>query len=337
MLPDFSKSLSLPENLSANLRDSKADFVVTGANGWVGRCALEMLDAVLGDDITSRVTVYGTNDRVLTLRSNRRVPCRALESITELSLRPRIFIHCAFLTRDRVAGMKLEDYIAANQRITDLVATAMTSCDARGLFMPSSGAVYRKGTHEVDEDMQANPYGVLKTMDEQRFLEIAHKLDIPCCIPRLYNLAGPFINKVELYALASMIKAALAGQPITIRATHRVVRSYIHVGDLMRLAFSMLLTSKDNSAPIFDTAGDEVVELSILAERIRDALELPHLPITRATKKDGAAQPPDDIYVGKPGEMARLTAQYGFPLRDLNTQILDTASYLMSLNEEAAA
>ena len=50
-------------------------------------------------------------------------------------------------------------------------------------------------------------------------------------MPRVFNLAGPFINKIQIYALATMIGDALAGRPIEIRASHRVLRSYLHVGD----------------------------------------------------------------------------------------------------------
>lgn len=221
----------------------------------------------------------------------------------------------------------MDEFIAGNKLISDSVAAAIEASDARGLFMPSSGAVYKKGTHVLDEDMQANPYGVMKHQDEERFLKIAKSKNMPVCIPRLFNLSGPFINKIELYALASMIALCMNGKEIIIRAPHRVFRSYIHVADLVSLGFSMLLTSQKDDVPIFDTAGAETVELTQLAEKIRDVMGKPKTPIQRpeiVTDKD-------DVYVGDGKQFLRMMDTHGLTLRSINVQIHDTAAYLASL------
>lgn len=224
-------------------------------------------------------------------------------------------------------GQSVDEFVAGNKVISDTVAAAIEASDARGLFMPSSGAVYKKSTHVVDDDMAANPYGVMKHQDEERFLKIAKSKNIPVCIPRLFNLSGPFINKVELYALASMITSCMRGKEIVIRAPHRVYRSYIHVADLVSLGFSMLLTSQKDDVPIFDTAGTGAVELTQLAEKIRDVLGKPKTPIQRpeiVTDKD-------DIYVGDGSQFLRMMDRHGLTLRSINVQIHDTAAYLASL------
>ncbi len=312
-----------PAVLAEALRQNKASLIVTGGGGWIGRNILEILDEVLGDALTERVSVYGSKERPLTLRSGRVLPCRMIEEMNNHGGEEKIFFHCAFVTRDRVANMNIDDYIKTNERLSDIVAKAICNCTLRGFFMPSSGAVYRSGTHTVDDDIKANPYGVLKQKDEQRFLALAEKA--PVCMPRLFNLSGAFINKTEIYALASMIKAALAAQPISIRAAHRVVRSYIHVLDLLALAFSMLLTPQKGDVAVFDTRGAESLELSELADLIRMALNAPKLPITRPPMNPAES---DDIYVGEAQPMMRLLKAHGLYLRSMDEQIRDTAEHL---------
>ncbi|MBY0428938.1 MAG: NAD-dependent epimerase/dehydratase family protein, partial [Alphaproteobacteria bacterium] len=237
-----------------------------------------------------------------------------------------LFFHCAFLTKDRLQDQSIDAFIAGNKAISHVVAGAIESCDARGLFMPSSGAVYKKGSHILDDDMQANPYGVMKHHDEERFVTLAKSKNMPVCIPRLFNLAGPFINKIELYALASMIASCQRGQGMTIRAPHRVIRSYIHVADLVALGFDMLLNPKRDDVPVFDTAGEVALELSELADAIRNGLGKPETVIHRPD----VAPDKDDRYVGDGTQFMRMMNAHGLTMRDINVQIRDTADYLAS-------
>jgi len=318
--------LQFPKPLSEQLCGNPCEIILTGGGGWIGQATLEMLEDALGDALLSRVRVYGSSTRELTLRSGRKIPCQFLEHIGGLGDGPKLFFHCAFLTKDRLQDQSVDAFIAGNKAISHVVANAIESCDPRGLFMPSSGAVYKKNTHTLDNDMQTNPYGVMKRHDEERFVKLAKSKNMPICIPRLFNLAGPFINKVELYALASMIAACKAGQGITIRAPHRVIRSYIHVADLVTLGFDMLLNPKQDDVPVFDTAGEVTLELSELADKIRNVLGKPETEIHRPD----VALDKDDRYVGDGTQFTRMMRAHGLTSRDINVQIHDTADYLAS-------
>lgn len=318
--------LSFPPALAEKLRQSSCSIIVTGGGGWIGQATLEMLESAFGDDMAARVAVFGSSDRDLVLRSGRRLPCRELRRLAA-SPAPTLFAHCAFLTKDRLQDQSVQSFVAANRKISDTVMAVVESSDARGLFVPSSGAVYKKGTHDLDTDLEKNAYGVMKIADEKRFGEIAVRRGIPLCMPRLFNLAGPFINKHELYALASMIAAVLKGEPIMIRAAHKVVRSYIHVADLVALAFAMMLEPAPDDQPIFDTAGEENLEMGDLAECVRRVLGRPDLPIHRPEQVQGR----DDIYVGDGAAMRRMMQAHGLALSSFEKQIRDTADYMRSL------
>jgi len=292
----------------------------------MGSNILEALDEALGDDIAKRVGVYGSRARLLHLRSGRVLPCRAIEALAEEGAGEKIFFHCAFVMRERVSEMGVEAYCAANARLRSLVVEALGACTLRGLFVPSSGAVYKKGTHVLDDDRATNPYGVSKREDERVFADLAGSA--PLCLPRVFNLSGPSINRIESYALASMIEAVLADRPISIRAAHRVVRSYIHIRDLVALGLSMLLRPQKDDVASFDTAGDDVLELADLAERVRAELGAPDLPILRPPFAKGEL---DDVYVGEGVVFARLMRAHGLRLRPMAEQIRDTADYLAGL------
>jgi nucleoside-diphosphate-sugar epimerase len=319
--------LSLPPFLFERLQSTAYEFIITGGGGWIGQAALEVLDSAFGDNLGKRVAVYGSCDRTLSLRSGRTVACRELKHIAAANADPKIVLHCAFLTKDRLQDQTVENFVAANEKICDMVASALEKADLHGLFIPSSGAVYKKGTRELDGDLQANAYGVMKIRDELRFTRLASSKNVPLCMPRLFNLAGPFINKLDTYALASMIKCVMANKPIKISAAHHVVRSYVHVADLLALAFAMLLEPNTDDTPVFDTAGDDILEMADLAAHVRKSLDRPDLPIERPPMIKGN----EDIYVGDNKIMKRQMQGRGIDLRRTDEQIRDTAAFMRGL------
>ncbi len=318
------KFMSFGSQLTDRLRANDVRFAITGGGGWLGQATLEMLDQVLGAAFAERVSVFGSKARDIKLRSGRAVPCFELKEIVKLPRGPHYYLHYAFLTKDKLTTQSNDTFIRGNDIIRSYVIEAINNNECCGLFLPSSGAVYR-ADGKIDTDIVANAYGVMKAQDENIFSALATKQNFPAVIPRVFNLSGPYMNKVDLYALGSMLRDALADRPIVINAAHRVLRSYVHVADVIRLAISMLLEAQNNIS-VFDTAGDQVVELSELAQQIRTVLNMPHLEIKRPVVEAGK----ENRYIGRPGEMAALAKRFGFTLCSLGSQIEDTASWLLS-------
>jgi nucleoside-diphosphate-sugar epimerase len=237
----------------------------------------------------------------------------ALARLDEVPAGPEtVLLHHAFLTRERSAADPAA-YLAANAAISDTVERAVRRLRPAGTVLMSSGAV------TLGDDLAANPYGVLKRRDEERFAACVAGRLVTC---RLFNLSGPYINKLDSYVLACLIADALAGRPLRLRATRPVWRSYVDVTDLMRLLLRLAETPGPNLR--FDTAGAEAVEVGVLAERVRAVLGRPELAIERTW--DPAAEP--DRYVGDGAAMARLAAAHGVAFRPLDQQIEETAEYL---------
>lgn len=316
--------LTLPDPLAEALRSADYRIIVTGASGWVGSATLDMLLNALGPEAFShRVLAYASTARSLALRNGIVVPLSPLEQIAGLPAMPSLIFHYAFLGREKTAELTLDGYCAANARITDIMRRAVERLKPAGMFLTSSGAVYR-ADRSIETDLAANPYGVLKHRDEAVFANACATAGTKLVTTRVFNLAGEYVNKVSSYALSSFILDALAGRPITIRATRRVERSYVYVGDVVALALTCLLDNEP-APPVFDTVGERVVEVGELAALVREKCDGSHIPIQRAQIDETQ---PADRYVGDVGTMRRALGLRQLALRRLSQQVKLTLGYL---------
>jgi UDP-glucuronate decarboxylase len=305
-------------DVAARLAEPDVHFVVTGGGGWLGQAALEILDSVYHDELGKRVSVFGDYAKTLVLCSGRCIRSRPLSEIVDCRDGSIIF-HFAYLTRGYAARMPFDRYVATNRSISSLVAEIATQKKARGLFLPSSGAVYRKD-RTLDVDLRANPYGVLKLEDEARFDDI--RGNCPIVVFRIFNLAGPFMNHPTEYALGSILMDILADRAIQIRAPHPVVRGYTHVGDLLNIGLGTLVR-RESAGPL-DAGGQPEIEIGDLARRAARLLGKPDIEIRRPPFEAGDP----DIYVAHCDGYQALAATAGLTLRTLDEQIVETAEFL---------
>lgn len=292
-------------------------YVVIGGRGWLGQAALAKLDG-----LTDKISVYGSSAGEVTLPSRRRLATAPLSELAELPQQPLVLLHFAFLTKDKVADRPLEAFVEGNRIISDQVAEQVERLRPLGLIMPSSGAAT-----QLAGGFESNPYGFMKLADEERFTALCAGLGVRFSCPRLYNLAGPFINKLDSYVLACLIRDVQAGRPMQLRAAKPVIRSYIHVEDLLEVCLADL-RDQEQLPPVFETAGEVEVEVGELAHRVAVALGVPDHPIQRPALDPALAA---DRYVGDPTLWRQRLARHGLTPRDLGRQIKDTAVYLAGL------
>ena len=188
--------------VASGLVESGLEVVVTGARGWLGRATLEMLESALGPNMNERVHAFGSSPGLLALRSGSRLQVRALTELPDVAVGPHLMAHFAFATREHVSEQGLRQYVAGNRSITKAITNHLSDRMPYGLFVTSSGAVY------LGNDLASNPYGVLKLEDERTFLDVTRRGTSRCrtVIPRLFNLAGPFLNKPAHYVLGSILE-----------------------------------------------------------------------------------------------------------------------------------
>jgi UDP-glucuronate decarboxylase len=214
-------------------------------------------------------------------------------------------------------------YVTLNEAISASVLDHARRSTVEAVFLPSSGAVYRPDG-VADADLVANPYGALKLADEFHFADVSPVLE-RTAIVRVFNLAGPFINKTSIYALSSIISDLEHGGPIRLRADHPVIRSYVHVRDLVELAFAIMMGEVAGPGVPFDTAGDQEIEIGELASLTASLLGMPDVRIDRPFYAEGI---PPDRYVGDGTLIGKLASRAGVELAPLDVQILETADFL---------
>jgi nucleoside-diphosphate-sugar epimerase len=301
--------------------------IVTGAGGWLGLATLEMLYALLGEAIHDRVVCFGSHERTLRLRGGLEVAQHPLAAMAELPAKPSLLLHLAFLTQEKARTLSPEAYAAANWTISLQVMTALDRVGVRGVFLASSGAAYLADDPKAARTKRL--YGALKKEDEDRFVGWAEDGRGRLVIARIFNLAGPYINKRASYALACFIADVLADRAIEISASNRVYRSYVAVEELMSVAFGAL-TAEPSGIVRFDTAG-AALEMDGIAHAVADTLA-PRLAVRRAAMTRDLP----DRYVGDGAAYTALRDALGVRPVDLPEQIRQTAAFMAEWPEEEA-
>jgi UDP-glucuronate decarboxylase len=296
-------------------------IVVTGASGWIGRATLELLRNTLGlEAFRDRVVAFGSAARGIDFGQGHVIEQRPLSDIARLPSAPSLVLHLAFLTKDRVSGMDEGEYRRSNLALRESVLQALDRIDAHSVFVASSGAA------AVAEDATASPamrlYGSLKKADEDAFARWAKERGRRAVICRIFALSGPHINKHENYALASFIKDALAGRPISIRSDFPVFRSYVAIRELMSLVFALMLES-DESVVRFDSGGEKL-EMQAIAEIVSKVVG----PVEIERPRLGAGSA--DEYVGSDEAYRQLLSAYGMNHVPFDQQVVETAAFFAS-------
>lgn len=243
-------------------------LLVTGASGWLGRTALDLI-APLG------LPTLTVASRARTIRvGGRNIEVREWDDNLVADFAPTVVLDCAFLTRDRVANMPLGDYVAANRMLTGRLLFATQLSGVRIALTVSSGAAVHP-RDALDGLLEDNPYGYLKREAEHQLVQAASLSGAHPVIVRAWSISGAHVQKPQGYALGSMIRAADAGV-ISIEARRPVFRRYVLAEELLALGIA-----EGGLRPATIDSGGELVEMGDLAVRIA-AVVRPDAAITRS-------------------------------------------------------
>jgi len=308
------------------LRGTDDIVAVTGATGWFGAVALDLLYEALGDQAESRVAGYASSAREVLVSDGRTVTVRPLVDLVSQDPPPTTLLHFAFLTRDKVAELGVDAYTSQNVAITATVLDSIAKHKPRHVVVASSGAVH-SSTGRLVSDLRSDPYGALKHVDELAFRAATRDAGGVCVIPRVFSVAGARMTKPGRYALGSMIEMATVGGPIEVRARGPVLRSYCGVDEVVALALWAALSGRD---VVFDTCGT-VVEIGDLAHLVAQVNGLDVGVVRRTWDPDVAI----DRYVGNGRLMEEFALEAGLPLRSLKVLVRETSTWLTQESAES--
>ena len=195
---------------------------------------------------------------------------------------PTVVIDCAFLTRDLVVDMSLDDYVERNRMLTsNLLRTVELGSVTSVITISSGAAVYP--VDALTQSIQENPYGYLKREAEQQLNDLSAARGVSAVIARAWSVSGAFVQKPLGYAFSDMILQARDGS-INIRATMPVYRRYAAVEDLLAVS---LAHARTGGEMLIDSGG-QLVEMQELAEAIVSVVN-PTATITRASQETADA------------------------------------------------
>ena len=291
-------------------------FAVTGASGWFGLATLDLLLAALGPKgFDARVSAFAGTGRPLRVGGVAEVDARPLPELASLDPPPTHLLHYAYPTPDKVPSLGLEAFLRATTDISLALVAAISREGLSGVFFTSSGAVYGADGRFAG-DLATDPYGATKVLHELTVRQACRDAGATSVVARVFSVSGPSPTSSRLYALGDFVAHVLAGEPIRVRARGPVLRSYVAITDVVTVALAELL---EPSSPdlVFDTGGDEVIEIGDLARRVGKVLGRPDLPVLRHFDP---VLPPDR-YLGDPSAIAALAARVGMTLLPLDEQI----------------
>ena len=267
---------------SAERPGSTARALVTGGAGFIGSHLVELLlregyfVSVLDDVSTGR-----------------------LSNLARVVDHPRISIHVGSVQNRGVLEPLVEEasvvyHLAASvgmRKILDdpigamennlLGTSAVLDAAARTgtkVVLASSSEVYGKpdaGPMREDADVVFGPtsitrwsYAYCKAIDE--FLALAYCRDrgVPVVIVRDFNIVGPRQRARYGMVVPTLVRQALAGQPLTVHGDGRQTRSFTDVTDAVAGTYA-LSTHPGAVGQVFNVGNDREVSILELAERVR--------------------------------------------------------------------
>lgn len=243
-------------------------YIISGAAGWMGRATLHVLINQLGVE-PSLIVGIGTKRSEIELKDGKSIPVKRWSDLPEKQSDLDIFFHYAFITRDKLNQISLNNYIRENKKITAEAIDLIRKYKPKHVVSVSSGAVYSGfGSTTMVDDLFNNPYGTLKLEEEKALLSVTEEYGSSLTVARLWNLSGEDIQNVYPFALSNFILDALNYSKITIRSESLVFRRYV---DARQLAILLYHLAQQNRTIIFDTGGP-LIELRDLAKEIANQI-----------------------------------------------------------------
>jgi nucleoside-diphosphate-sugar epimerase len=292
-------------------------IVITGAGGWIGSALLAHIARAYDSGWPEKVTLFGQGARQHQAPDGTMFEMRALETINDADVEGAIVIHLAYLTKEKLDILGERTFTDTNLKIDDQLLGALDRGRPHAVFIASSGAAAL-----AERGSDRHPYGLCKLRQEDRFLSWSAKSGVPILPGRIFNLAGPHINKIESYAIGSFILQAKAKGTIEIEAQSPIFRSFLHVDDLCAMILGAAHRDIGYDAPV-DLCGAEILEMGDIAT-LTAALYPKPITVSRAQLRTDVA----NAYLGNFVQTKCLALRLGLDLASFQSQLADTIAWL---------
>jgi nucleoside-diphosphate-sugar epimerase len=298
-------------------------ILISGASGWLGKNLIELILDLNDGKIPDSVLLTAASSRKIELSHNRNVDVTKWDRNAIQEFAPTTFINLAFLTRDRLLTIAVDEYIETNLSIINNGIWALSLPSVNYVLTTSSGVACQ--ISEI-EDFSSDPYGKLKKYEELVLSEKAHELGKNLLILRVWTTSGKYIKFGDLLALQSLLTAVLKSENFVIESSTPVWRTYVNPREMFGLA--MLALFYDQTG-IINSGGIEV-ELTDLAKCAVDTFDSKS-QITRSNSRISSG----GYYVSRAPDLNEIAAKFQIPMMTLSDQLIETASTMSDLINNA--
>ena len=256
--------------------------LITGGAGFVGshlaEALLERGDQVYVLDNLST----GSIDNIAHLKSHPKFSY-TIDTVTnepllaEMIDRCDVVVHLAAAVGVRLIVEAPVHTIETNVHGTEVVLKHANK-KKKLVLIASTSEVYGKSTavpFREDADLVLGPtgkhrwaYACSKMIDE--FLALAYwkERKLPVIVVRLFNTVGPRQTGQYGMVIPTLVRQALAGQPVTVFGDGTQSRSFTFVGDVVR-AMVALINEPAAVGQVFNIGNGQEISINALAERIK--------------------------------------------------------------------
>jgi nucleoside-diphosphate-sugar epimerase len=299
--------------------DIDQKILLTGASGWIGKSFLEVYENNFGPKVTqANICATSSVGKEIKLESGTVIKSLSLSDEILLNRKYSGIVHLAALTKDKVSQYDNSEYFYKNMELLSFTLQAVEK-GIDWLISVSSGAVFKSNKIEFENDINSNPYGFYKRLEEMILsnLQTRHNFTFVC--PRLWGGTGKDMKSHQNYAFGSFIKDAIEKNEIVIKSGHRVYRKYIDTRELMNLCIKMI---QNKESKIFNSGGPKI-EIGELAKKI--SIEIHGAQVVRSSDIEES----DDHYYPTDSEIDDLFHKYNLKFSSIEDQIKNT---IRSLN-----
>ena len=295
--------------------------VVTGANGWLGRSSIWSLSQL--ENIEKIIPVSRKSLEI----EIENISYRSIDYLDINNIKEKIdgYIHLPFVTRDKVKNLDLTNYVQQNTEIIEQAKQNLELHKPNWIISVSSGAAYKNGnnkTLELEDNLELNPYGYLKHLEEQTIRDTAKKINANYVIGRLWGATGSDIQNFEPYAIGDFITSALSGNKITVKSTSNIKRNFVDSRQFMTILIKEAVSGSDLT---IDSFGNEIA-IRELAKKVCE-----QFPGSQVSFPPNYESDKSDNYTPLNQDFLKLFEKWGIPRKTIEEQIGDTIMGIKNL------
>jgi len=291
---------------------------VSGASGWLGKELISLIKQKrLIDFSTNDLRLFSSNGRSIKLINSNEYLTSSFE-VNQFEIEPKNlegYIHLAFLTRDKLKTLNFNDFVRINLELISKACKIIERNKPKWVVVVSSGAILDRESGEIESDIEKNPYGFCKRIEELLLADAAKRVGANIVIGRLWGASGEQMPPNLEYALSDFIESARLKNEIQIKSGGEVFRRYVDAGEFMEVLVKLAISGESR---LLDSGG-VVIEIGELSQLVAG-----HFPGTSVSRSKSLTDVDD--YYPKEQDFNDLAKELGIQLSTIKEQVARTVN-----------